>query len=256
MSYFARKKALFPSIAWKFLLPALGIRSRINLNVKQEVKNNICPLCRGALVNKTSQDQTRDYFLCLNCNLTFVPSAQFLSVADERARYDLHQNSPDDQRYRQFLSRVFNPMQKRLSPGSYGLDFGSGPGPTLSVMFKEIGHSVEIYDIFYAREPSVLNRQYDFITATEVLEHLHNPGQELDRLWTLLKPGGNLGIMTRLVEDQETFSRWYYKNEPTHVCFYSRRTFQWLAGRWQAEVEFAGKDVILFHKQCSHPDTQ
>ena len=114
---------------------------------------------------------------------------------------------------------------------------------------------MEIYDIFYARELSVLNRQYDFVTATEVLEHLHNPGQELDRLWTLLKPGGNLGIMTQLVKDQETFSRWYYKNDPTHVCFYSRSTFQWLAGRWQVEVEFADKDVILFHKN-SIPNTR
>ena len=215
-----------------------------------------CPLCGGSDIRKTFQDQYRDYFLCLTCYLIFVPTVQFLSVGDEKARYDLHQNSPDDQRYRQFLSRVFIPMKKRLTAGSCGLDFGSGPGPTLSVMFKEIGHSVEIYDIFYAREPSVLNRQYDFITATEVLEHLHDPEQELDRLWTLLKPGGNLGIMTRLVEDQETFSRWYYKNEPSHVCFYSRCTFQWLAGRWQAEVEFAGKDVILFHKKSSHPDTQ
>jgi hypothetical protein len=223
--------------------------------VKQDIKDNICPLCSGSQVNKISQDQDRDYFLCPNCNLIFVPSAQFLSAAEEKARYDLHQNSPDDQRYRQFLSRVLIPMQKRLQPGSCGLDFGSGPGPTLSVMFKEIGHSMEIYDIFYAREPSVLNRQYDFVTATEVLEHLHNPGQELDRLWTLLKPGGNLGIMTQLVKDQETFSRWYYKNDPTHVCFYSRSTFQWLAGRWQVEVEFADKDVILFHKN-SIPDTR
>jgi hypothetical protein len=224
--------------------------------VKQDITDNLCPLCSGTQVNKTSQDQHRDYFLCLNCNLIFVPSAQFLSAAEEKARYDQHQNTPEDQRYRNFLSRVFIPMQKRLSPGSHGLDFGSGPGPTLSVMFKEIGHSMEIYDAFYAKEPDLLNRQYDFITATEVLEHLHHPRQELDRLWTLLKPGGNLGIMTQLVKDQETFSRWYYKNDPTHVCFFSRLTFQWLAGWWQAEIEFADKDVMLFQKQSSHAGTQ
>ncbi len=221
--------------------------------MKQEIN---CPLCSGAEVNKTYQDQCRDYFLCLTCYLIFVPTVQFLSAADERARYDLHQNSPDDPRYRKFLSRVFIPMQKRLSPGSHGLDFGSGPGPTLSVMYKETGHSVEIYDIFYARVPAVLSKQYYFITATEVLEHLHNPGQELDRLWALLKPGGILGVMTQLVEDQETFSRWYNKNDDTHVCFFSRSTFQWLAGRWQVEVEFADKDVMLFQKQSSHSGTQ
>ena len=213
----------------------------------------ICPLCNGTEVQKTSYDQYRDYFLCLTCQLIFVPSTQFLSPTDERARYDQHQNNPDDQRYRQFLSRLLIPLQKRLPPGSCGLDFGSGPGPTLSVMFNEIGHPMEIYDTFYAMEPSVLARHYDFITATEVLEHLHNPRQELDRLWTLLKPGGHLGIMTQLVEDGHSFSQWYYKRDLTHVCFYSRQTFQWLAHWWQAEVEFADKNVILFQKLVPSP---
>ena len=179
----------------------------------------------------------------------FVPSVQYLSPADEKAQYDLHQNSPDDQEYRRFLSRLFIPMKERLAPGSYGLDFGSGPGPTLSVMFEEIGHSMAIYDYFYAREPSVLERQYDFITATEVLEHLRDPRKELDRLWTLLKPGGSLGVMTQLVLESEAFASWYYKNDLTHVCFFSRSTFEWLAAQWQAELTFADKDVFLFYKK-------
>jgi hypothetical protein len=172
-----------------------------------------------------------------------------LSSAAEKARYDTHQNSPGDQRYRQFLSRLFNPINERLTPGSHGLDFGSGPGPTLSVMFEEIGHSMAIYDYFYAREPSVLERQYDFITATEVLEHLHNPREELDRLWSLLKTGGWLGIMTQILQDQKAFARWYYKNDPTHICFFSRPTFEWLAVYLRAEIIYANKDVVLFSKR-------
>jgi len=194
------------------------------------------------------QDSHRDYFRCQICNLVFVPSAQFLSAEDEKARYDLHQNSPDDQDYRRFLSRIFIPMQELLAPGSRGLDFGSGPGPTLSKMFEEVGHSMAIYDHFYARNSSVLEKQYDFITATEVVEHLHNPKKELDRLWACLKPGARLGIMTKLALDREAFARWHYKNDPTHVCFFSRLTFEWLAAQWQAELTFADKDVILFHK--------
>ncbi len=139
-------------------------------------------------------------------------------------------------------------MQERLESGSRGLDFGSGPGPTLSVMFEEVGHSVEIYDHFYARDPCVLEKKYDFITATEVVEHLHNPRKELDRLWACLKPGGILGVMTKLVLDHEAFARWHYKNDPTHICFFSRSTFEWLAAQWLAELTFANKDVILFYK--------
>ena len=139
-------------------------------------------------------------------------------------------------------------MQARIAPHSKGLDFGSGPGPTLSVMFEEVGHAVALYDHFYARNPSIFERSYDFITATEVVEHLHQPRQELDRLWASLKPGGYLGIMTKLVLDQAAFATWHYKNDLTHVCFFSRTTFQWLAAQWQAELTFEGKDVVILKK--------
>lgn len=217
--------------------------------LRPNIKSQICPLCQTADGREFYQDKCRGYFRCPACSLVFVPSAWFLSAEDEKAEYDLHQNDPDDQGYRRFLSRIFIPMQERLAPGSHGLDFGSGPGPTLSVMFEEVGHCMALYDPFYARQPSVLEKQYDFITATEVVEHLHDPKKELDRLWTCLKPGGRLGIMTKLVLDHEAFARWHYKNDLTHVCFFSRTTFEWLADRWEAELTFAGQDVILLDKK-------
>jgi cyclopropane fatty-acyl-phospholipid synthase-like methyltransferase len=180
-----------------------------------------------------------------------VPPGQYLAEADEKAAYDHHQNSPTDPDYRRFLSRLFLPLQDRLAPNSQGLDFGSGPGPTLSIMFEEIGHTVAIYDYFYAKNPVALQQLYDFITATEVVEHLHDPATIFSQLWTLLKPGGYLGLMTKLVRDQVAFAKWHYKNDLTHVCFFSRATFEWLADQWQADLEFFGNDVMLFHKRVS-----
>jgi hypothetical protein len=171
---------------------------------------------------------------------------QFLTLKEEKAVYDLHQNAVDDPRYRRFLGRLFVPLSQRLAPNSCGLDFGSGPEPTLSVMFKEAGYSMEIYDPFYAPEIKPLQSQYDFITASEVVEHLHHPRRELDRLWSCLKPNGLLGIMTKRVIDQEAFSRWHYKNDPTHVCFFSIETFRWLANHWCATLTVPENDVVLF----------
>jgi hypothetical protein len=179
----------------------------------------------------------------------FVPSWQFLPAEDEKKRYDLHQNSPEDLNYRRFLSRVFIPMQRCLTPGSSGLDFGSGPEPTLSMMFEEAGHSMTLFDYFYEQVPAVLEKQYDFITATEVVEHLHDPKKELERLWACLKQGGRLGIMTKLAVEQDAFEHWHYKNDLTHVCFFSRATFTWLALQWNADLTFADSDVVLFHKK-------
>lgn len=209
-----------------------------------------CRLCEWA-EGRLFHDDGRRYFQCTRCGLVFVDPATFLDGARERAVYDQHQNSPEDPGYRRFLSRLFQPVASQLTPGSRGLDFGSGPGPTLSVMFQEVGHSVSLFDPFYAPDPSVFDRQYDFITASEVVEHLHRPRMELERVWSCLEPGGVLGVMTKRVLDQAAFSRWHYKNDPTHVCFFSLETFAWLADHWNARLDVVGDDVVLFQKRDS-----
>jgi hypothetical protein len=214
----------------------------------QNKTENLCPLCHALDTSFLHKGKFRSYLQCNTCSLIFVPASQRLTSKEEKDRYDLHQNSPDDINYRKFLSRIFNPMQKLIASKSKGLDFGSGPGPTLSVMFEKAGHIMSIYDHYYANKPSIFEKQYDFITASEVVEHLFAPNKELDRLWNCLKPGGYLGLMTKLAFDREAFATWHYKNDPTHVCFYSKHTFKWLAEQWQAELTFADKDVVIIKK--------
>jgi SAM-dependent methyltransferase len=204
-----------------------------------------CPLCAGSGVAPWHRDRRRPYLACGTCALVFVPPDHYLSPEAERAEYDLHQNAVGDPGYRRFLSRLSEPLVARLSPGAEGLDFGCGPGPALAAMLREQGFPVTLYDPCYFPDPRALQRRYDFICATEVVEHLHRPGDELARLWQCLRPGGVLGVMTKLVRDVEAFARWHYKNDPTHVCFFSRATWQWWAARQGARVSFVGADVIL-----------
>ena len=208
----------------------------------------VCPLCGADKSIFFHSDGFRDYYRCSQCNLIYIPPSEYLSKEAELAEYNKHQNSPEDKGYRKFLGRLFIPLSSRLRSDSLGLDFGCGPGPTLSVMFEEAGYNMRIYDPFYAPEKSVLNNKYDFITATEVVEHLHRPAFELNLLWSILKPGGWLGIMTKLALDKEAFSKWHYKDDPTHVCFFSKETMEWQALKWKAEIFFIGKDVVLFQK--------
>jgi len=214
-----------------------------------------CPLCQGDDGQYFSKDKYRNYFRCRVCRIVFISPSQFLSAEDEKAEYDLHQNTPEDTAYRKFLSRIFLPVNQMIKPGSCGLDFGSGPGPTLSVMFQEAGHTVSVYDCFYAADEAVFAQRYDFITLSEVAEHLHDPAFELKRLWKCLKPGGVMAIMTKMVIDREAFSSWHYKNDRTHICFFSKETFLWLADKLKTKAEFRGNDVVIlpklnFSKQC------
>ena len=197
------------------------------------------------------RDQNRDYLRCLHCQLVSVPPRFHVDEQAERAEYDRHRNDPADPAYRRFLSRLANPLLDRLAPASSGLDFGCGPGPTLSKIFVEAGHSAAVYDKFYATNKKVLQRQYDFASATEVVEHLAEPRQALESLWALLVRGGWLGIMTKLVIDQPRFSQLHYKNDPTHISYFSRQTFIWLADFLGADLEFVSDDAILLRKRGS-----
>ncbi len=215
--------------------------------------NLLCPLCSGDCVahfyqQVFSKKPARDFYRCERCQLVFLDPAQRLSADKEKAEYDLHENSLEDAGYREFLSRVQRPLIERIKPAARGLDFGCGPGPALSIMLAGQGYAMSIYDSFYYDDKAVLDRRYDFVTATEVVEHLFDPGKVLPQLWSLLERGGVLALMTKLVIDKQAFANWHYKNDPTHVCFFSQPTFEWLAGNWNAQLEFIGDDVIILTK--------
>jgi hypothetical protein len=55
--------------------------------------------------------------------------------------------------------------------------------------------------------------------------------------------------MTQLVIDKEKFSSWRYKDDMTHICFFCVKTFEWLASKWSAKLEFADKNVIFLIKE-------
>ena len=210
-----------------------------------------CPLCESDSGESFFEDATRRYMRCCSCQLIFVPARYWLNAEDERATYDLHENVAHDPGYRHFLSRLTMPLLEKLRPHQHGLDFGCGPGPALSIILEEHGHHVELYDPFYANNPSVLSTTYDFICATEVVEHLRDPNQVFTTLFTLVKQGGWLGVMTKLVSDHHTFSNWHYIRDMTHICFYHQDTFVYLAQRFNAKLTFIGQDVMLFHTQES-----
>jgi hypothetical protein len=209
-----------------------------------------CPLCSGVEISFYSRDKHRPYLSCGTCSLVFVPPGWHLDREAEQAQYALHRNRIDDPGYRAFLSRLMLPLAERLAPGARGLDFGCGPGPALAHMLREAGFAVALYDSFFAPDVAMLDVPYDFVCATEVVEHLFHPGRELERLWALLPPLGWLGIMTKLLREPVTFASWHYKNDPTHVCFFSEDTWRWWARRHGATLEIIGADVILLQRQC------
>ena len=207
-----------------------------------------CPLCHSEPIRQFAAVDSKIYWRCDVCHLTFLSSESYLSPEDELARYLLHENSPEDYRYREFLSRLTDHLTPKLQPGAKGLDFGSGPGPTLSGMLAEAGFPMDLYDPYFAQDTAPLERTYDFITCTETVEHFYQPAKEFHQFDQMLRCGGWLGVMTEMLESDENFSNWWYHSEPTHVCFYKRETMAWIAAQYGWKVEYPRKNVTLFNK--------
>ncbi|BHH82805.1 class I SAM-dependent methyltransferase [Desulforhopalus sp. 52FAK] len=207
-----------------------------------------CPLCSEEKVSLYHIDRLRRYYLCSNCRLVFVSPDFHLHPNQEKKEYDHHENSVTDEGYLKFLSRFSTPFLDTLGNCKAGLDYGCGPAPALAMQMERAGHSVALYDPMYRDDKSVLSNEYDFISSTEVVEHFRSPQTEFALLFDILKNGGLLGIMTKLIRDQTSFKSWHYIRDPTHICFYSEETFHFIAEKYGAEVSFIGNDVIFLRK--------
>lgn len=211
----------------------------------------ICPLCYSEHVLFCCEGESREYYSCENCDLVFVPEEFHLAASVEKEMYEHHENNPEDLVYQNYLKQIMNPVVQRVVKGAKGLDFGCGPGPALSQMFELEGYQMDIYDAYFACDDRVFSKSYDFITVCEAVEHFCDPRMELDRLFSMLKPGGVLVIKMQLLPVDGAFCDWYYKRDRTHVCFFSVKSLSYLAEKWKAELEFVQSDVFLFKKSVS-----
>lgn len=169
-----------------------------------------------------------------------------MSPEDERERYTYHNNAAGDPAYVQFLSRLADPLARHLKRGARGLDFGCGPAPVLAELLSDAGFPCEAYDPFFAPRPELLEREYDFVACSEVVEHAYDPAAMFSLFARLLGGGGTLGVMTRFHGHEKPFAEWWYRRDPTHVCFYNEATMQWVADRHGWKVEFPRPHVALF----------
>lgn len=207
-----------------------------------------CPLCENSRTASRLTAGQREFWQCDECALTFVPPQFHLEGAEEKARYDTHENYPDDPAYRNFFRPFFDALTKELPPGAKGIDFGAGPGPALAEMLRERGFSVALYDKFFHPQKDVLGENYDFVACTETAEHFQRPRAEFELFQRLLRPGGCLGILTGMLAEGKKFDDWYYHRDPTHVAFYEKRTMEWIGKRFSWESSFPAPNVTLFRK--------
>jgi len=83
-----------------------------------------------------------------------------------------------------------------------------------------------------------------------VIEHIDNPKDIFEFFASHIKKGGYLALMTQFHEnDAYKFKKWWYKNDPIHICFFRAKTFEVLASMSGFKIlKHDYKKSILFQK--------
>jgi hypothetical protein len=208
-----------------------------------------CPLCKAPVANvhQIPGPLDRCYYLCSQCKLIFTAHVDLPSMNEEKTRYNEHDNTIEAPGYVKFLNQAIKPALPFLKAQMRGLDYGSGPGPTLSQLLKREGITCEDYDPIFG--PDLPEGSFDYIFSTEAFEHFHNPGKEMCQISEILKPGGLLAVMTMFRPCLSEFANWFYAKDYSHVTFFNQETFDYLCLQWHFEHLWDdGKRVILLKK--------
>lgn len=219
----------------------MGLRISDNYQIMK------CTLCSSDEISVFASVKDKNYYKCKHCDLVFLDPLYYLNVKEEKIRYDLHQNNIEDKGYVDFLNRVIKPTLEFISQGDVGLDYGCGPNPVLANLVEQEAYSCDYYDpIFF---PEIKQKQYDFIFATECFEHFYSPEKEMQTIDSLLKPNGLLAIMTEINSHSDDFADWYYIKDPTHVCFYSESTIEYICITYGFKLVYSDKHRVAVLKR-------
>lgn len=207
--------------------------------------NEKCPLCSTEAAHFFSKNN-KEYFSCDNCYGVFMGKDYLPDDDDEIFRYNEHNNDVNDPNYQNFVKPIVNGILNDFNARHKGIDFGAGTGPVISKMLIDKNYNIVQYDPFFHNYPQLLENKYDYIACCEVIEHFHNPYKEFNLLNKILNPSGKIYCMTNILNDAIDFKSWYYKDDPTHVFFYRKETFEYIRDLYRFRNIEIKDNLIVF----------
>ena len=206
-----------------------------------------CILCEGA-TKEFWKSKNREFVECTTCGgIQLLPDFYISKYAEEK-RYLTHNNDIEDLGYQDFVSPITSQILKDFTPKHSGLDYGCGTGPVAANILEKQGYSIALYDPYFYPNTAVLNDTYDFIICCEVMEHFYDPKREFIELAQRLNAGGKLYCKTSIYSEEIDFDNWYYKNDRTHVFFYTAESLEWIRNNLGFSALEINPKVIIFGK--------
>jgi len=212
---------------------------------------NKCKICHCNTSVIIDAKTGKLYHKCLSCEYISLDEKSYIDAGDEKKHYDKHHNNLESLGYvnmfEALVDEFVTPHAKNIKRA---LDFGCGEGEVLPIVLERTGVTCDRYDYFYFPDKVYKNKVYDMVVSTEVFEHLTKPLDELKELLTHIKKDGYLLLMTAFhPANDEEFFKWWYIRDITHIGFFTIKTFEYLAKKYNLKIiNNNEKNIILFQK--------
>ena len=204
----------------------------------------ICHLCNTSA--SLFYKDTQTYYKCSCCCAIFVDKDDLPNKESEKERYELHDDNIEDKGYIKFVSPLTSRVMNDFKPSHKGLDFGAGTSTIIASVLGKENYSVENYDPYFHPNLKLLEEKYDYISSCEVIEHFYKPRKEFKLLKSMLKKDSKMYLMTEPYNEGIDFATWYYKNDPTHVFLYTKKTFEWIKKEFDFSSVKVDNRLIVF----------
>ncbi len=209
-----------------------------------------CHICNKSIDSFVHEKTDITYYHCADCEYIFKSPECYQDFSTQKERYNLHENEEEDAGYMAYFQRFLDYTLPLVDISQTALDFGCGASSLLANMLEEKGIKCDYYDPIYYPDTLTDSKKYELIVSTEVFEHLHQPRVVFESLLERLEEGGYLALQTQFhPNDREAFKKWYYHQDPTHIVFFTAKTFKVLCEMYGCE--FVGdneKNMVVIRK--------
>jgi SAM-dependent methyltransferase len=247
-----------------------------------------CSICNSSEVQKILKINGFDVYKCSGCGVLYtfpLPSDEELTDYYQGFLFD----EPKLDKIKSHVKKRVKELQKcfyidsseKKSKFSF-LDFGGGVGAAFAAA-KELGLDSYYYDIDkesiafvkknfglsdleFISDSSLEGRKFNFIWCDNVIEHVKDPIEFTNKLYSALELGGKLVIKTPQASNLETsfvfaLSMLYFKNALKENSFFDSLKAVMKYRFWHCEpprhlYSFSKKSIVRIIEKCGIADKQ
>ena len=127
-----------------------------------------CHICNEPTLMFMDEKSQMLYHLCNACEYIFKHPSVYQKLAEQKVRYDLHENEENNEGYRAYFKRFLDFVLPLVQKPQRALDFGCGKSSLLASMLEEEGIACDYYDPLYHPDGLDDNKKYDRIVNLQL----------------------------------------------------------------------------------------